>query len=109
MGDLFDSVIAGAFVSGCAMVAWTLLPLLAQLLGITITRYRMPVVPREDLFVSRDPLSPDIFTDLQQLGFEPLGMLRTIHWFSGPYLFWPIQSRVFCSSQGCFVEIFRLA
>ena len=60
MGDLFDSVIAGAFVSGCAMVAWTLLPLLAQLLGITITRYRMPVVPREDLFVSRDPLSPDI-------------------------------------------------
>jgi hypothetical protein len=53
--------------------------LLAQLLGITITMYRLrlPVVPREDLFVSGDPLSPAIFTELQQLDFESLGMLWT--------------------------------
>jgi hypothetical protein len=99
-----------ALVFSGAVTAWVSVPLVMQLLGITRTWYRVAAVPREELFVSKDPLPPAIFTELQQLGFEPCGMLWSICWFTGPLLVWAVRSRVFYSAEHqSFASVFRLA
>jgi len=109
LADLIVSTFATvALLFGGIAIAWVVPPLLMQLLGINFTWYRIANVPKEDLFVSNDPLPPPIFTQLQQLGFEPCGLLWVTYWFTGPLFVWPLRTVVFYSPEHhCFASVFR--